>query len=286
MTKRPKVARDVTELREQIAKWRHKEKSIALVPTMGALHAGHISLVKRAHKEADKTIVSIFVNPTQFAQGEDLARYPRDEEQDFERLAKQSVDLVWIPSVDTMYPKDFSTTIQPGSAARGLEGEIRPAHFAGVATVCAKLFNQTTPDCAIFGEKDYQQLVMLRQMVRDFDMPLKLVGAPIVRENDGLALSSRNVYLSKEHRRIAPELHNVITDVASSVAAGEDQTSTLASARIRLLVAGFDKVDYLDVRNAETLAPATTKDTVPQRVLAAARLATTRLIDNVAIPPR
>jgi pantoate--beta-alanine ligase len=177
-----KIVRTVRDLRKVTAKWRKAGKTVALVPTMGALHAGHISLVRLAKKKADKAVVSIFVNPTQFAPHEDLARYPRDEAGDLEKLAKVGVDLVWSPSVEEMYPEGTSTRIEAGSAAADLEGAFRPHHFGGVATVCCKLFNQVTPDFAIFGEKDYQQLAVLRQMVRDLDMPLKLVAAPISRE--------------------------------------------------------------------------------------------------------
>ena len=281
VTKSIKVARTVKELRKQVGKWRKDEKSIALVPTMGALHTGHLSLVKLARKTADKTIVSIFVNPTQFAPNEDLARYPRDEAGDLEKLTEADADLVWAPTAAEMYPDGFSTGVAAGSAAEDLEGAIRPHHFGGVATVCCKLFSQTTADFAIFGEKDYQQLTVLKQMVRDLNLPIELIGAATKREKDGLALSSRNAYLSDAERRIAPELYAAISDLAEDVGHGADIPAAVASAKRRLLSAGFAKVDYVEVRDAETLKPVEMYTIFPLRVLAAAWLGKTRLIDNV-----
>jgi pantoate--beta-alanine ligase len=274
-----KVVRTVRDLRKVTAKWRKAGKTVALVPTMGALHAGHISLVRIAKKKADKAVVSIFVNPTQFAPHEDLARYPRDEAGDLEKLAKVGADLVWSPSVEEMYPEGTSTRIEAGSAAADLEGAFRPHHFGGVATVCCKLFNQVTPDFAIFGEKDYQQLAVLRQMVRDLDMPLKLVAAPIRREKDGLALSSRNAYLTEAERAIAPALYAAVSAVARKVASGTPIETATSEARAELTAAGFMKIDYIEVRDSETLALACKGRRL--RVLAAAWLGRTRLIDNV-----
>lgn len=282
MSKSLKTVRTVKELRKLVAKWRADGKSIALVPTMGALHDGHLGLVKLAKKKADKAIVSIFVNPTQFAPTEDLSRYPRDEAGDLKKLASVDADLVWAPDVTEMYPEGFSTAIAPGSAAEGLEGAIRPHHFGGVATVCCKLFSQVTPDVAIFGEKDYQQLIVLRQMVRDLNLPLKLIGAPTKRAKDGLALSSRNAYLSDEERAIAPELHAALAALSAEVCGGADIAAGIANAKVRLLTVGFASVDYIEVRDAETLQPIDRADGRSLRILAAVRLGKTRLIDNVS----
>ncbi len=282
MTKSIKVVRTVKDLRRQIGKWRDSSRQIALVPTMGALHEGHLSLVKLAAKKADRVVVSIFVNPTQFAPTEDLARYPRDESGDLAKLDGSGAALVWSPTVSEMYPEGFSTAVQPGSAAEPLEGEFRPHHFGGVATVCCKLFSQVTPDFAVFGEKDYQQLAVLRQMVRDLNLPLTLVGAPTKREKDGLAMSSRNRYLSETERAIAPSLHATITELASRVGEGADIAESIRRAKARLKTAGFKKIDYVDVRDAETLAEP--QKGRPLRVLAAAYLGKTRLIDNVPVP--
>jgi pantoate--beta-alanine ligase len=276
------IVRTVRDLRENTAKWRRAGKTIALVPAMGALHAGHISLVRLAKTKADKVVVSIFVNPTQFAPNEDLARYPRDEAGDLKKLATAEADLVWSPSVEEMYGAGFSTRIIAGSAAADLEGAFRPHHFGGVATVCCKLFNQVAPDVAIFGEKDYQQLAVLRQMVRDLDMALTLVAAPISRESDGLALSSRNAYLSAAERAIAPALYGAISAVARKVASGTLIEAATSEARATLTAAGFTKIDYVEVCDAATLGPASTGQS-GLRVLAAAWLGKTRLIDNVAV---
>jgi pantoate--beta-alanine ligase len=278
-----KIVRTVRDLRKATAKWRSRGHSVGLVPTMGALHAGHISLVKLAKKKADKAVVSIFVNPTQFAANDDLSRYPRDEPGDLGKLDDANADLVWAPSVEEMYPEGFSTGVKAGSAAKELEGVFRPGHFDGVATVCAKLFNQVTPDVAIFGEKDFQQLAVLRQMVRDLDMPLKLIGAQTKRDADGLALSSRNAYLSPEERTIAPALHAAISALAKDVANGADVPAGVANAKRQVIAAGFSKIDYIEVRDAATLRPASTEDGRSLRVLAACWLGKTRLIDNVAV---
>lgn len=278
-----KTIRTVKDLRRQTAKWREAGKTIVLVPTMGALHAGHVSLVKLAKKKADRVVVSIFVNPTQFAPTEDLSRYPRDEAGDLAKLADAGVDLVWAPTTNEMYPEGSSTTVKPGRAAEPLEGEFRPHHFAGVATVCCKLFNQVLPNFAIFGEKDFQQLTVLRQMVADLNLPLKIVGAPTKREKDGLALSSRNAYLSADERKIAPALYATISELAMEIASGAPMEAGIAAAKRRILAAGFAKIDYLDVRDAETLTPVKQPSVRPARVLVAAWLGKTRLIDNVAV---
>ena len=283
LSEKIKIVRTVKALRKAVSAWRKSDNTIALVPTMGALHEGHISLVKLARKKADRVVVSIFVNPTQFAPNEDLARYPRDEAGDVAKLQGAGAHLVWTPGVDEMYPEGFSTGIKPGSAALPLEGEFRPHHFAGVATVCCKLFSQVTPDIAVFGEKDFQQLAVLRQMVRDLDLPLSLVGAPTKREKDGLALSSRNAYLSPAERKIAPELNKAILELAAKVRAGADRERAEAAAAKALLAAGFTKVDYVTARDAETLSILKSGSKRTLRVLAAAWLGKTRLIDNVAV---
>jgi pantoate--beta-alanine ligase len=282
VSKPVKISRSVKDLRKHVAKWREAGKSVALVPTMGALHDGHLTLVKLAKKKADRVVVSIFVNPTQFAPTEDLSRYPRDEEGDLAKLAAADTDLVWAPALEEMYPEGFSTTITPGSAADGLEGTIRPHHFGGVATVCCKLFSQVSPDFAVFGEKDYQQLIVLRQMVRDLNLPLKIVGAPTKRAADGLALSSRNAYLSEKERTIAPAMYGILSLLAKDIGEGADIAAGIADAKRKLRAAGFASVDYVEVRNAETLGAVERADGQKLRVLAAVRLGKTRLIDNVS----
>lgn len=278
-----KIARTVKVLRKETRAWKSSGESIALVPTMGALHEGHLTLIKLAKQNADRVVASIFVNPTQFAPHEDLARYPRDEEGDAAKLMTAGCDLLWAPAVTEMYPEGSSVTVKPGTAALPLEGAFRPHHFAGVATVCCKLFNQVTPDVAIFGQKDFQQLAVLRQMVRDLDMPLSLIGAPTKREKDGLALSSRNAYLSPEQRAIAPVLNSAITELAEKVAAGKSISSAIEAAKKKVLGAGFDRIDYIAVADAETLEEIAKRGERELRVLAAAWLGKTRLIDNVAV---
>lgn len=313
MSSSPKIVRSIADLRARVAEWRQGGLRVALVPTMGALHAGHISLVRRAAELADRTVVSIFVNPSQFAPHEDLARYPRDEAGDLAKLGGESCHLVWAPTVADMYPEGFATRIMPAGAAQGLEADFRPHFFGGVATVCAKLFGSVTPDVAVFGEKDYQQLCVVKQMVRDLNMPLAISGVATEREADGLALSSRNLYLSAEERQIAPALNRVLRDVAAkagavvSGAAAQSAkkapratplfadplsppqehelpeiTAICAGAAAELQAAGFAKVDYVSVREADTLKVVTQVGGRPLRVLAAAWLGKTRLIDNVA----
>lgn len=269
------IVRTINHLRTEIGHWRAAGETVALVPTMGALHAGHIGLVGAALTAADRVVVSIFVNPTQFAPHEDLARYPRDETGDLEKLAGAGAHAVWIPPVSEIYPEGFATRIVPEGAALPLEGEFRPHHFSGVATVVCKLLAAATPHVALFGEKDFQQLAVIRQMVRDLSLPVVIQGVPTVREDDGLALSSRNAYLSEDERYIAPMLYKAILEVAR----GRDP----AEAAEALITVGFAKVDYLEVRDAETLAPFNPDSGRPGRVLAAAWLGNTRLIDNVAV---
>lgn len=278
-----KIVRTVKALRKETGIWRGRGETIALVPTMGALHEGHLSLVKLGKRKADRVAVSIFVNPTQFAPTEDLARYPRDEAGDAAKLAATGADLIWAPDVAEMYPEGFSVSVKPGSAALPLEGAFRPHHFGGVTTVCCKLFNQVAPGLAVFGEKDFQQLAVLRQMVRDLDMPLKLIGAPTKREKDGLALSSRNAYLSAEERKVAPTLNAAIIELAAKVAAGKPVATAVESAKARVLKAGFASIDYITVADAQTLAELNKRQDAPMRVLAAVWLGKTRLIDNVPV---
>ena len=277
-----RVVRTLEELRRGTAEWRKNNESIALVPTMGALHSGHMALVEAATGAARRTVVSIFVNPAQFAPHEDLDRYPRDEAADLKRLDEHSVDLVWAPSVAEMYPDGFSTYVMPGSASQGLETDFRPHFFQGVATVVLKLFNQVAPDLTFFGEKDYQQLAVVKQVARDLNLTVEVKGVPTAREKDGLALSSRNVYLSPREREIAPELYRVISDVAANAHSG-DLSALAAEATDKLTAAGFDKVDYVEIRDAETLSVFAAGSGRSGRVLAAAWLGRTRLIDNVGI---
>jgi pantoate--beta-alanine ligase len=281
---RPKIAKSVATLRRPIARWRAAGETIALVPTMGALHEGHLSLVRLARRRADRVVVSIFVNPAQFAANEDFSTYPRTFAADVAALAEQKVELIWAPaSVSVMYPEGFATRIVPeGPATAGLEDAFRPDFFAGVATVVAKLFTQTMPDIAVFGEKDYQQLKVVTRMARDLDLPIKVVGMPTVREPDGLAMSSRNVYLSPDERAVAPTLHRVLTLCAKKIAEGRSMATILAEGREAIERAGF-ALDYLEARQAETLAPVRSVKDGPVRLLVAAKLGKTRLIDNVAV---
>jgi pantoate--beta-alanine ligase len=247
---------------------------------MGALHEGHLSLVRRARRHARRVIVSIFVNPAQFAPHEDLAAYPRTWDADVAALAREGVDLVWAPSVSVMYPDGFVTRVTPeGPAKAGLEDSFRPHFFSGVATVVAKLFLQCRPDFAIFGEKDFQQLKVITRLARDFDLRLKVIGAPIVREPDGLAMSSRNAYLTPAERAVAPVLHRTLQDCARRISAGSPLERVLADGRKTIAAAGF-VLDYLEARHADTLAPVRARGDEPIRLLVAARLGKTRLIDN------
>ncbi len=276
------VLRSVSTLRARVKSWRENGETLALVPTMGALHAGHLELVRLAKARCTRTVVSIFVNPAQFAPNEDFDRYPRDEAGDLAKLAGAGCDLVWSPGRPEMYPDGFATRIMPAGAAEGLESDFRPHFFGGVATVCCKLFTQVAPDIAVFGEKDYQQLAVVRQMVRDLDLPLEIVALPTVREADGLAMSSRNAYLTPDQRRIAPAIYAAITSVAEAARQGSAIDKAVAEGKRTLEGAGF-KVDYLEVRDAGTLKAAEPGMQRPLRVLAAAWLGKTRLIDNVTI---
>jgi len=276
----PQIVRTVPALRRALDPFRRKQQPIALVPTMGALHAGHLELVRQARRRARRVVVSIFVNPTQFAPHEDFSTYPRTLPADVKALAALGVDLIWAPSAAVMYPDGFATRVAPeGPALAGLEDKYRPHFFGGVATVVTKLFTQCRPDIAIFGQKDYQQLCVVTRLARDLDLGVKVVGIPTVRESDGLALSSRNLYLSADERRIAPTLSRVLRDCARGIKAGKPISGLLASGRNTITKAGF-ALDYLEARNAQTLAPVRSRTDGPIRLLVAAKIGKTRLIDN------
>jgi pantoate--beta-alanine ligase len=277
------VVREVVELRRWVAQWHRAGEVVALVPTMGALHRGHLALIARAKELADHVVASLFVNPIQFGPNEDFNRYPRDEAADAAQLAAAHCDLLYAPTTAEMYPPGYATTVSAGPLAEVLCGRFRPGHFAGVATVVTKLLLQAGADLACFGEKDYQQLQIIRRVARDLDIPVRIEGVPTVREEDGLALSSRNAYLSPEERRIAPALHRVLTEVAARAEAGAPADEAAASGAAAVIAAGFTKLDYLEIRDAESLAPLAAGR--PGRVFAAAWLGKTRLIDNVALPP-
>jgi len=280
-----RTLRTLPKLKRAIAELRARHGTIALVPTMGALHAGHFSLLRIAQARADRVIVSIFVNPAQFAPNEDLGAYPRTWSADLAALAERNADLVWAPSVETMYPEGFATHIVPeGPAKAGLEDAFRPHFFAGVATVVAKLLIQCEPDFALFGEKDFQQLKVVTRLARDLGLKTRIVGAPIVREADGLALSSRNRFLTPDERATAPALYSVLKSCAERIAAGGPLAAVLENGRSAITRSGF-ALDYLEARNAETLAPAAAAAAMgePIRLLVAARIGRTRLIDNVGV---
>jgi pantoate--beta-alanine ligase len=278
-----RVVRTLPGLSRAIVALRRRRARVALVPTMGALHEGHLSLVRLARKRAERVIVSIFVNPTQFAPGEDFRSYPRTFAADLKALVAHRVDLVWAPSAETMYPQGFGTKIVPqGAALAGLEDVFRPHFFAGVATVVAKLLIQCAPDVAIFGEKDYQQLKVITQLARDLNLNTRIIGAPIAREPDGLARSSRNVYLTPDERKAAPTLYRMLKDCAAQIAAGRALAAVLDDGRAVISRAGFT-LDYLEARHAETLAPIHSLKGNSIRLLVAARIGRTRLIDNVGV---
>ena len=283
MSRSPTIVRTLPALRRALAGLRVKNATTALVPTMGALHEGHVSLVRLAKRRAGKVIVSIFVNPAQFAPSEDFSSYPRTWKADVARLAAEKVDLIWNPDVKAMYPDGFATKIlTEGPAIVGLEDRFRPHFFGGVTTVVGKLFIQCRPDFAIFGEKDFQQLRVVTRMAGDLDLGIKVVGSRTVRERDGLAMSSRNVYLSPQERRVAPELYRAMKETARRLRAGEGINAALAAGAELMNKAGF-VLDYFEARHAETLAPISSVREGPVRILVAARLGKTRLLDNVAV---
>ena len=277
------IARTVPVLRRAVDTFRARKATIALVPTMGALHDGHVSLVRLAKRRAEKVVVSIFVNPTQFAPTEDFGSYPRTWKSDLEKLTAEAVDLIWNPDVKTMYPEGFATRIAPeGPATAGLEDRFRPHFFGGVATVVGKLFTQCRPDVAIFGEKDFQQLRVVARMAMDLDLGVKVIGSRTVRERDGLAMSSRNVYLSAEERRVAPVLYRTMKESAAQLKAGEEIPAAMSKGADIIKAAGF-ALDYFEIRNADSLAPVASASDGPLRILVAAKIGKTRLIDNIAV---
>ena len=278
------IVRDVEALRREVGALRSDGGTIAFVPTMGALHSGHMALVAEARRLADHVVASIFVNPTQFAANEDLSTYPRREAADARMLEEEGCALLWAPDSATMYPDGFATTVRVSGVSEGLDGAARPGHFDGVATVVAKLFGQVRPDFALFGEKDYQQLAVIRQMASDLDLPVVIIGVPTQRDADGLALSSRNAYLSDEERRSARALPRSLGDAARAIEGGGDVAEALAAAHSKLEAAGFDPIDYVELCDPATLVPVS-RLSGPARLLAAARIGRTRLIDNVAVAP-
>jgi len=283
MPQAPHIVRTIPALLRARSDLRKRSATVGLVPTMGALHDGHLSLVRLAKKRADKVAVSVFVNPTQFAAHEDLGSYPRTWKADLAKLTAEGVDLIWNPDAKVMYPEGFATRIAPeGPAVAGLEDRFRPHFFGGVATVVAKLFSQVRPDVALFGEKDFQQLKVVTRMARDLDLGVRVIGAPIIRERDGLAMSSRNVYLSPTERRQAPVLFATLKATAKRVRDGAPLQSALKDGAVAITRAGFT-LDYLEARHGETLEPVTSRGEGPVRLLVAARIGTTRLIDNIKV---
>ncbi len=278
------TVRTVRELRDRVGAWRRAGETVGVVPTMGALHAGHLSLVEAAQARTDRVIVTLFVNPRQFNNASDLAAYPRTEKDDAAKLDPLGVDVLFAPDVAEMYGEGFATTVSVAGVSEGLCGANRPGHFDGVATVVSKLLLQSGADFAFFGEKDYQQLQVVRRLVADLNIPVGIVGCPTVREEDGLALSSRNVRLSASERAIAPALARELFLAASALSRGEDVAGTLATSRAAIANAGFDPVEYLELRDVATLQPVE-RLAAPARLLVAAWLGQTRLIDNVAVMP-
>jgi len=274
--------RTIDGLRARVAEWRREKLSVGMVPTMGALHEGHLALMRAAQRGNDRAVVTLFVNPTQFAPTEDLKAYPRDEEADRRKLEALDVAVLFAPSIAEMYPAGFDTRIVTGGPAAGLESDFRPEHFSGVATIVGKLLLAGMPDRAYFGEKDFQQLLVVKQLVRDLNMPTEIVGCPTLRETDGLAMSSRNAYLSPEERARAPRLHAILRDVAANIRGSSSSGDVLEEARQRVKEAGF-VLDYLELRSADSLAPVGEITAIPMRLLVAARLGRTRLIDNIEV---
>jgi pantoate--beta-alanine ligase len=283
MSRSPLIVRTVPALRRALESLRARKATTALVPTMGALHDGHVSLVRVAKRRAARVIVSIFVNPAQFAPSEDFGSYPRTWKADVAKLAAEGVDLIWNPDVKTMYPDGFATRIlTDGPAVVGLEDRFRPHFFGGVTTVVGKLFTQVRPDLAVFGEKDFQQLRVVSRMAADLDLGVRVIGSKTVRERDGLAMSSRNLYLSPEEREAAPALHRAMKESAARLRHGHDFKAAMAGGARLATDAGF-RLDYFEVRDAETLAPIASAKDRPMRILVAAMIGKTRLIDNVAV---
>ncbi|MGR3516743.1 pantoate--beta-alanine ligase [Sulfitobacter pontiacus] len=278
----PEIIRTLVELRSKVAGWKAAGESVAVVPTMGALHQGHLSLVRAAKEACDRVIVTIFINPKQFNNPEDYKNYPRTEEEDARKLIALKADVVYVPDGDQMYPNGFATTVSVEGITQGLCGAHRAGHFDGVATIVTKLFTQTQADKAFFGEKDYQQLQVVTRLARDLDLPIEVNGCPTIREEDGLAMSSRNLLLSDRARTWAPELHRAMEEMSEGLLAGGDLETLRAAAVSRVERAGFTQVEYLDLRSADQLELMTTPNR-PARLLAAAWLAGVRLIDNIAV---
>jgi pantoate--beta-alanine ligase len=278
------IIREINALRAAVAGLKRSGR-LAFVPTMGALHAGHMALVLEAKRRAEHVAASIFVNPTQFGANEDLSTYPRRGAEDATMLEEAGCAILWAPDVAVMYPEGFATSIRVAGVSEGLCGATRPGHFGGVATVVAKLFGQVRPDIALFGEKDYQQLAVIRRMTRDLDLDVEIAGVPTRRDADGLALSSRNAYLSKEERIAARALPRTLVETCQEILVGREVAVALSEALEKLRAAGFDPIDYVELRDAETLEPMDRLDR-PARLLAAARIGRTRLIDNIAVEPR
>jgi pantoate--beta-alanine ligase len=276
------IVRTVAELRERVGAWRKENQSVALIPTMGSLHAGHLSLMRLGREQSDKVIATIFVNPLQFAPSEDFETYPREENDDVRKLIDEKVDLLFAPDIKEMYQTGATTTINVGGLTASLCAVSRPGFFNGVATVVTKLLLQALPDVAIFGEKDYQQLLVIKRLVTDLDIPVKIIGGPTIREIDGLALSSRNVYLDPKARSIAPAIYKVLNRYATAISRGDNIEKCLKLAKKDVQEAGFGKIDYLDLRNEQTLQRCTTKEE-PGRLFAAIWLGSTRLIDNISV---
>ena len=278
------IVRTVADLRAQVAAWRRSGERVAMVPTMGALHEGHLSLIALAKTKADRVVASVFVNPTQFGPNEDFDAYPRGEARDAELLESAGCDLLYAPTVAEMYPQGFSTTVSVSGVSEPLDGAARPGHFAGVATVVSKLLLQCGPDVAVFGEKDYQQLQVIKRLVRDLDIPVEIIGAPTSRLEDGLARSSRNAYLSESEREVAGRMNLALAEAVRRLKAGESVERVEATGVAALERAGFQRIDYFEVRDAENLShPGPGPLAVPARVLAAAIIGKTRLIDNMAV---
>ncbi|MFN6952016.1 MAG: pantoate--beta-alanine ligase [Albidovulum sp.] len=278
------VIRSAAALRDRVAAWKRTGMLVGVVPTMGALHEGHLSLARAARAQSDRVIVTIFVNPMQFNNPEDLLKYPRTEAQDLALLETEKVDVLFAPGPEEVYPSGFATRVSVAGVSEPMEGVFRPGHFDGVATVVTKLFEMTQAGRAFFGEKDWQQLQVVRRLVRDLNIPIRVIGCPTIREPDGLAMSSRNVRLTPSERAVAPALHRAMQAAATAIRAGEPPAAALTEARRAVLAAGFVAVEYLDLRAAETLEPLEVLDR-PARILAAAVLGDVRLIDNIAVVP-
>lgn len=276
------VIRTSAELREKVAAWKRSGMLVGVVPTMGALHDGHLSLARAAREQSDRVIVTIFVNPMQFNNPDDLTKYPRDEAHDLALLEAEGVDVLFAPGVDEVYPDGFATTVSVSGVSEPLEGAFRPGHFDGVATVVSKLFGMTQAGRAFFGEKDWQQLQVVRRLVEDLNIPIRIIGCPTIREADGLAMSSRNVRLSAAERAQAPALHQIMQAAAAEIRDGAPVGETLMNAQAAILEAGFGAVEYLELRSVEGLRPITSLSE-PARMLVAAQLGDVRLIDNIAV---